>query len=176
MNTKLRTKIIHEAYKLFIVKGIKSTSLNDIMKSINKSKGALAYYFPSKEMLIRTVVDTCFFPASRIPSEWEHLSKMDVKLFLDKYRNPIDRAIHGFPFPVDDNKLMAYMQFVASAHEYVADFIKNYQKLLEEEDRFLDNVIQTAVHRGELSMEDAGIYQERFFRVSIGQTFTSYFL
>lgn len=39
MDPQLRNKIISEAYKLFILKGVKNTSLNDITKLVNKSKG-----------------------------------------------------------------------------------------------------------------------------------------
>lgn len=176
MDSQLRHKIINEAYKMFMLRGIKGTSLNDIIKSVNKSKGALTYYFPSKDDLVRTVIDTCFFPDSQIPVEWDELSKKGYRLFLRVYRNPIERVIHNFSFSVKSNKLMAYMQFVASANEYVDDFAVNYHKLLEEENRFLEQLILNAIEKGELSIEEAREHQNHFFKMSIGHTFSSYLI
>ena len=48
MDPNLRQRIINEAYKLFISKGIKHTSFCDIAVAVNKSKGAVMHYFPSK--------------------------------------------------------------------------------------------------------------------------------
>lgn len=175
MDPQLRNKIIGEAYKSFMIKGIKNTSLNDIAKSANKSKGALTYYFPSKNDLVRTVIDTCFFPASRIPKEWDTVSKKGYHQFLQIYQNPIERVIHNFSFPVD-NKFMAYMQFVTSATEYADDFSVNYHKLLKKENNFLENIIQNATQKGELSIEEAQKQLNCFFSQSIGHTFSSYLI
>ena len=45
MDPNLRQRIINEAYKLFISKGIKHTSFCDIAVAVNKSKGAVMHYF-----------------------------------------------------------------------------------------------------------------------------------
>ena len=173
MNSQLRSKFISEAYKLFIIKGIKDTSFADILISMQKSKGALTYYFPTKEELICSVIDTCFFPASQIPAEWYVLSKNNF-IFLERmYRNPIERVMCNFSFLVDNNKFIAYMQFVASAYEYVGDFNVNYKKLWEQEYIFLEGVIQNAVTRGELSVTDIALYQKYFLELSIGQSFSA---
>lgn len=174
MDPLLRNKIISEAYKSFIIKGIKNTSLNDITKSANKSKGALMYYFPSKNDLVRTVIDTCFFPASQIPREWDAISQKGYYLFLQIYQNPIERVIRNFTFSIGNNKFMAYMQFVASAHEYIDDFSVNYKQLWTQEHKFLKGVIQNAVNRGELLVTDIELYQKQFFELSIGKTFSGY--
>lgn len=174
MDPQLRSKIINEAYKLFIIKGIKGTSYADILTSIQKSKGALTYYFPTKEDLIRSVLDTCFFPASEIPSEWYMHSKKNFQYFIRIYQNPIERVIRDFSFPVGYNKFMAYMQFVASAHEYIDDFGLNYKQLWTQEHIFFEGVIQNAVNRGELLVADIELYQKQFFELSIGQTFSGY--
>lgn len=174
MQSQLRNRIINESYKLFIVQGIRNTAYVDILNSVNRSKGALTYYFPTKEELLRSVIDTCFFPASQIPSEWEIFSKCNFNFFAEKYQNPIERVICNFNFSIGCNKFMAYMQFVASAHEYIDDFGLNYKQLWIREHNFLEGVIQNAVNRGELLVTDVELYQKQFFELSIGQTFSGY--
>lgn len=54
-NTK--KKIISASIKLIIRKGIKDTSLSDIAKSCNISKGTLYYYYSSKDKLISEIAN-----------------------------------------------------------------------------------------------------------------------
>lgn len=76
MDPDLRQRIINEAYKLFISKGIKHTSFCDIALAVNKSKGAVMHYFPSKSQLVNIVIENCFFPSSQLSPE--------MKLLADK--------------------------------------------------------------------------------------------
>ena len=48
MNPNLKQRIIKEAYRLFIAKGMKQTSFCDVAFAVHKSKGAVIHYFPSK--------------------------------------------------------------------------------------------------------------------------------
>lgn len=174
MDRQLRTRIVCEAYKLFITKGIKNTSYTDILEPLKRSNGALTYHFPFKENLVRCVLDTHFFPDSQIPAEWHSLSREKFNLFMQMYQNPIERVICNFQFAVDSNKFAAYMQFVASAREYIDDFDMDYKTLWEQENKFLEEVIQNASARGELSTLDSEYYRNRFFEQSIGNTFLKY--
>ena len=45
----LKEKIIYESMKLFSLKGLLSTSINDIMREANTSKGGLYNHFKSKD-------------------------------------------------------------------------------------------------------------------------------
>lgn len=48
MDPDLKRKIINEAYRLFIAKGIRNTSFCDVALAVHKSKGAVIHHFPSK--------------------------------------------------------------------------------------------------------------------------------
>lgn len=48
MDPNLKQRIIEEAYRLFITKGMKQTSFCDVAIAVHKSKGAVIHYFPSK--------------------------------------------------------------------------------------------------------------------------------
>lgn len=53
----LKERIIHESLKLFSLKGFCSTSINDILKAANTSKGGFYNHFASKEELFFEVLD-----------------------------------------------------------------------------------------------------------------------
>ena len=55
MDPNLKQRIIEEAYRLFITKGMKQTSFCDVAIAVHKSKGAVIHYFPSKKKLIDAV-------------------------------------------------------------------------------------------------------------------------
>lgn len=113
MDPNLRQRIINEAYKLFISKGIKHTSFCDIAVAVNKSKGAVMHYFPSKNKLVNTVIENCFFPSSALSPEMELLADKEWSEFIQNYKNPIERAIHNFTDKQDKIGLLHYMQFIS---------------------------------------------------------------
>ena len=45
MDPNLKQRIIEEAYRLFITKGMKQTSFCDVAVAVHKSKGAVIHYF-----------------------------------------------------------------------------------------------------------------------------------
>ena len=51
-----RQSIIQLAFELFMEKGYESTSINDILKAANLSKGGLYHYFESKEDILDSVL------------------------------------------------------------------------------------------------------------------------
>lgn len=52
-----KQRIVEEAYKLFYENGFKSTSVNDVMKSANMSKGAFYHHYKSKQQLGLEVIE-----------------------------------------------------------------------------------------------------------------------
>lgn len=56
-----RKKIITTAFSLFLSKGYKSTSLNDIIRATNSSKGAIYHYFKSKHAIYLAALEMFFF-------------------------------------------------------------------------------------------------------------------
>ena len=55
--TNLREAIIHESLKLFSLKGFLSTSIGDVLKATDSSKGGFYNHFASKEALFFEVLD-----------------------------------------------------------------------------------------------------------------------
>lgn len=172
MDPNLKQRIIEEAYRLFITKGMKQTSFCDVAIAVHKSKGAVIHYFPSKKKLIDAVVRMRFFPDSQISCEMYSLADKDWNEFLRQYRNPIERVINSFPEQLNGNGLMHYMQFVSSAHEYMDDFSQMYQELFAKEQDFLSNM--ACNHK--MCVNDTAEFSRQILNTSIGKTFLGMFL
>ncbi|WP_272150987.1 TetR/AcrR family transcriptional regulator [Tenacibaculum aiptasiae] len=56
-----REKIVTTAFTLFLNKGYKKTSLNDIIVATNSSKGAIYHHFKSKHAIYLAALDEYFF-------------------------------------------------------------------------------------------------------------------
>jgi AcrR family transcriptional regulator len=96
----LKEKIIHESLRLFSLKGFLSTSIHDILKAANTSKGGLYNHFESKEALFYAVLKE----ARKIWRE-KNLANLDrverpvekVKKLLENYRDRYLKDTKNFP-------------------------------------------------------------------------------
>lgn len=97
---ELKEKIIHEALRLFSLKGFLGTSIQDILKAANTSKGGLYNHFQSKEDLFLAVLKE----AQGIWRE-RNLAGLDqlgspvekVKKLLENYRDCYLKDTENFP-------------------------------------------------------------------------------
>lgn len=79
----MRERILKESTKLFLHKGFHGTTIKDITSAVNLTKGAIYWYFQSKETLLETILE-----------EWEQTfldgliaSNNEVEgKFVDKFR------------------------------------------------------------------------------------------
>lgn len=53
----MREKILEESIKLFLHKGFQGTTIKDITGSVNLTKGAIYWYFQSKEAILDTILE-----------------------------------------------------------------------------------------------------------------------
>jgi len=96
----LKEKIIHESLKLFSLKGFLSTSIHDILKAANTSKGGLYNHFSSKEDLFYAVL----MEARKVWRE-KNLEGLDeiekplekIKKLLENYRERYLKDNNTFP-------------------------------------------------------------------------------
>jgi TetR/AcrR family transcriptional repressor of nem operon len=78
----LKNTIIYESLRLFSLKGFLSTSIGDIMKAANTSKGGLYNHFSSKEELFHAVL-----------SEARKIWREKTLYQLDQTDKPIEKLI-----------------------------------------------------------------------------------
>ena len=56
-----RKKILFEAFKLFLSRGYRNVSLNDVVHTVGVTRGGFYHYFKSKDELYIEVINTYFF-------------------------------------------------------------------------------------------------------------------
>ncbi len=75
-----RSKILNSALELFAKKGYSNTSISEIAKSANVSKGLAYNYFDSKEMLMEEVIKIIFLEIGEIFQSLEEINDPFEKL------------------------------------------------------------------------------------------------
>ena len=79
-----REKIINTAWKLFYEKGFGETTINDILREADISKGTFYYYFRSKDDLLGTLSEILDREYERLEGEEpEGLSCFDKLIWLN---------------------------------------------------------------------------------------------
>ena len=96
----LREKIIHEALRLFSLKGFLGTSMQDILGAANTSRGGLYHHFKSKEDLFFAVIDEA--RKCRREKTLAGLAQIEkpiekLKRLLENYRDHYLKDSRGFP-------------------------------------------------------------------------------
>ena len=100
MSMNLKEKIVHESLKLFSLKGFLSTSIHDILRAANTSKGGFYNHFASKEELFFQALDE-----ARIIWREKNLAGLDeienpigkIKQFLENFRDLYLKDADNFP-------------------------------------------------------------------------------
>lgn len=82
--TDIESKILDEAYKLFLSKGYKNTTMDDLAQSLTMSKKTLYKYFPGKLELLAAAFDLL---KSRLSLKVDALIKDHKKPYALKLKN-----------------------------------------------------------------------------------------
>ncbi len=137
-----RRQILDAAEKVFTTRGIDKARMDDIVQESGLSKGALYWYFKSKDAIIRAVIDRIFIYEMR-PAEAlvlaEGSSSERLKIFIAFAVKEYKRFEKLLP--------LAY-EFVAMAprnkaiRAIVLDYFKRYTAILAE-------IIQQGIDSGE---------------------------
>ncbi|CAL2102267.1 TetR/AcrR family transcriptional regulator [Tenacibaculum sp. 190130A14a] len=123
-----REKIVYAAFKLFLHKGYKKTSLADIINASTLSKGAIYHHFKSKYEIYLATLDEFFFKL------------YDNFIVEDKHLNLFDRVKNRFLFFVD------LIDFIESSDEQNTFPIRRYfqfQLESEEDPKIREHVSHT---------------------------------
>ena len=141
MASDIRVRIIESAWKLFHEKGFGDTTINDIIREADISKGTFYYYFRSKDNLLDTLSDV-------LDSEYERLANElpdDMNAF-DKLVK-LNYDVHSFINDNIDYRLLAYL--------YSTQIIKDHSSSLLDRNRFyfrlLEQIIEEGRKNGELT-------------------------
>ncbi|MFM9326763.1 TetR/AcrR family transcriptional regulator [Paenibacillus mesotrionivorans] len=134
-----KKKIADASRALFIQKGYKATSIEDIVKATSCSAGNIYYHFKSKESLFLYLIEdwnreweeTWLVKEPNFPTVVDKLYGLADHLALDQLNHPLTKAIDEFynntekPTEVEDH-----------IHEIVQDYLAFNRQLLQ---RGIDN-------------------------------------
>ncbi|CDN40988.1 MULTISPECIES: TetR/AcrR family transcriptional regulator [Paenibacillus] len=143
-----KKKIAEAARTLFIQKGYKATSIDEIVKATGCSAGNIYYHFKNKEGLILHLLDewnleweeTWLAQEHRYETAIEKLYGMAEHLALDQWNHPLAKAVDEF-FNLSDK--------TSDVEERMNEIVQGY--LL-----FNRQLLQKGIDSGEFAVADVG--------------------
>ena len=148
-----REKIINTAWKLFYEEGFGETTINDIIREADISKGTFYYYFRSKDDLLSTLSEILDREYQRLEGEEpEGMSCFDRLIWLNY-------EVHSFMERTMDYRLLSYL--------YSAQIVKeSFSALLNRNryyDRYVERLMEEGRNNGELTDRMAVSDMVRYF-------------
>jgi AcrR family transcriptional regulator len=134
-NRHMKEKIIETSIELFDQKGFKETAVQEIVESLEVTKGAFYYYFKSKEELLR---DICLTYIEDLLQQQECILRDENKDCTTKLYEIVYMLIHSIKTKRKSARIFfREMRHLHEAHlqEIKAKrraFRENYQKLIED--------------------------------------------
>jgi len=139
MANKRRERIIDAAWKLFREKGFAETTINDILKEAQISKGTFYYYFRSKDDLLDTLSEILDREYERLDhNEPEGMNCFDKLMWLNY-------EVHSYMEKNIDYRLLSYL--------YSAQIIKEDFSSLLNRNRYYYKYIERLMYEGQQSGE-----------------------
>jgi AcrR family transcriptional regulator len=145
-----RRQILDAAEKVFVARGIDKARMDDIVEESGLSKGALYWYFKSKDAIIRAVVDRVFISELR-----------EIEALVLAEGSASGRLVQFVEFAVREYK--RFEKMLPLAYEFVALAARNKtvrKTVILYFDRYktiIADIIQQGVDRGEFKPCDADI-------------------
>ena len=148
-----REKIINTAWKLFYEEGFGETTINDIIREADISKGTFYYYFRSKDDLLSTLSEILDREYQRLEGEEpEGMSCFDRLIWLNY-------EVHSFMERTMDYRLLSYL--------YSAQIVKeSFSALLNRNRyyyRYVERLMEEGRNSGELTDRMAVSEMVRYF-------------
>lgn len=141
MAGKTRETIVGAAWKLFYEKGFGETTIIDIIREADISKGTFYYYFRSKDDLLSTLAEILDREYERLAgAEPEGMSCFDKLIWLNY-------EVHSFMEKKMDYRLLAYLysaQIVKESFSSLMDRNRYYY-------RYIERIMEEGMKNGELT-------------------------
>lgn len=148
-----KEQILKTSLLLFLQKGFKEVTMNEIVKSSGFSKGAFYHYFKSKEEVFKEVIEVYF--GDMLDLNYETFPYDSLKSFYQanlKTQHDRDRMIHRWyreSFEGDVPKNIYYILF--DALRLLPDVKTQQTKRIEEELKAWEKAIENAIGTGEIA-------------------------
>lgn len=164
------------AFKLFLSRGYEGVSFRDIEAATGLSRGAVFYYFRSKEDLFKGVIDEFVFEKQYLGNKisLDHVNSLSD--FIDAYLAGVERTKSYITDFIDGiaekNVTRAYMFLILQATDFYPGFDKKINEIMKAETAVWENEIEKAKRSGEIkSTCDSKMYAEIFRYVFYGKSY-----
>jgi len=135
MASNIREKIVDTAWKLFRDQGFGETTINDIIREAEISKGTFYYHFRSKDDLLATLSEILDREYERLENEEpEGMSSFDRLVW-------INYEVHSYMEKNIDYRLLAYL--------YSAQIVKDDFWSLIDRNRYYYRYVERIMHQGQ---------------------------
>ncbi|MFV0363926.1 MAG: TetR family transcriptional regulator [Suipraeoptans sp.] len=145
--------IVSAAWELFYSKGFNNTTVDDIIRESNTSKGSFYYYFHTKDDLLKTLADV-------LDDYYEELEKQidEGENCFNKLLN-LNYEVHSMmerKISLDILSSLYSTQLISHGQRSLLDQNRKYYKLITE-------IIEEGQFRGEISNEGTVTEYTRFY-------------
>jgi AcrR family transcriptional regulator len=163
-NPKMKENILRQAINLFLHKGYRGTTIEDITDSVSITKGAFYWHFKSKDQLLQTIIehyDTSFV------DEFIKIIDSLTGSFLTKYKH-----YHKYitEFALNNRELcVGFMTLSAELAGSGSEIEQKINAIYLKHLIFLNNLIELGKKEGSISMElDADLTAHAIMAINNG--------
>jgi len=148
LNKSKQETIINAAIKEFAEKGYKDGSTNSIVKNAGISKGALFFYFKSKEALYLYVLEYCLNFRTEMILKCIDFSESDLCNRLSKYLNEESKIHLEYPY-----MSLFFEMLLKERPPCALGLIDSAQKMFADIYKYFSEGIDTSYLRDDISFE-----------------------
>lgn len=163
--------ILKKAFCLFMSTGYESTSVKDLENAIGKTRGAIFYFFKSKQELFEAVIDKYIVDTQYAPSKFNVPDQVTLKDFILIYIDGINKTMYEMVSLSISNVYKAYFSLYLDASKYYPNFAEVAARNSETEIRMWETVIKEAIKMKEIREVDEHIYAVLFRSCFLGTSF-----
>ncbi|HAF07960.1 MAG: Transcriptional regulator [candidate division TA06 bacterium 32_111] len=149
----VKEEILEKANLIFAKYGYEKTTMDDIAKAVGKKKGALYYYFKTKEEVFTDVIEReIIYLKNKLFLSTSHKKNTRDKLYsyvLTRYK--LINSVASFYRTFKEDYLKQF------------EFIQKIRKRFDiEEEKFIEELLEEGVKKGELKNIDVSLTAESF--------------
>ena len=146
--------ILETAFILFMQKGFKAVTIEDIVEKTGMSKGAFYHYFTSKKDLFSEVVNDYILKIMNI--DYDKISHKSLKDFYTNLKKIIDSKstmMHSINLAKETGEAFNYYWLIFDAMRILPEFKKTFFEIYKNELKSWIKIVRIAKKSGEIKTE-----------------------
>ncbi len=141
-----KSLITETAFKLFLDKGYRNTSMRDLVEATNLSKGAFYHYFKNKEKIYEDVIDIYFLSYYR-QVDWDAVEQLNINEIEHMMQTFYQSFIPTTILSITQKGLSRYFILFFESFEIHPTFKTEIQQFYTKLRQILSAVLEKAGHK-----------------------------